>query len=60
VSMNTMAATVVALLKKLTPRCSEKGLAGTAAESGSHVGTFSGLEQHDHDQGDAYNHMNDY
>jgi hypothetical protein len=55
-----MAATVVALLKKSTRRCSEKSLAGTTAESSAHVGTFTGLEQHDHDQGDAYNHMNDY
>jgi hypothetical protein len=42
------------------PGTSEKSLTGAATKSGSHVGTFSGLEQHNHDQGDAYNHMNNY
>jgi hypothetical protein len=59
--MNTMAATVVALLKKVdAPVASEQGLAGAAAEGRAHVGTFAGLEQHNHDQGDAHNHMNNY
>ena len=35
----------------------EEGLAGAASEGGAHVGAFAGLQQNDHNQGDADDDM---
>ena len=56
-----MAATVVALLKKVdAPVLPNRVWLEPPPKAAAHIGAFAGLEQHDHDQSDAHNHMNNY
>ena len=43
--MNTMAATVVALLKNVDALCFKQGLTAAAAKGRAHVSALTGLEQ---------------